>query len=112
LNRSLVQSALESTVMKRLIAVGLAAATVLALSGTASAHDRYGRYRMRAEARREARLAMHEARRSLRDARHTFARAGWDARMRARHAMREARQAVRDAMRDARRAARDAYRRW
>jgi len=34
---------------------------------------------MRAEARREARLAVREARLSLHDARHTFARAGWDA---------------------------------
>jgi len=56
--------------MKQLIALGLAAAAVLALSGTVSAHGWYEHHRLRAEARRDARLAMRDAQRSMHEARH------------------------------------------
>ena len=98
--------------MKRLVTIGLAAAAVLALSGTISAHDHFGRRQAGAEARREMRLAMREAQWGLRHTHRTLNRAAWDSRRHVHDALHEATAAIRDAMREARRAIRDAYLRW
>jgi hypothetical protein len=104
--------------MKATVTLALVLATLVAIPTvmSASSRDCFDRYRLRAEARRDARQAMRDARRTIHEARREVLRAAANERLAYRAALRdsvrEARRAARDAVREARRAARDASRWW